>query len=236
MSATADADLFADYFQKPSKRANENAIKAVETSKITIPGFTPVKEYYLEGVFQETRFLVGQKSKYAKTAVEKKRQLALLENEEDIVDPNALLSSSDDEDYDDNRQADREVPSWGGGRAGRNCKLLPRNKKKNKNDEDNEDDEDDTSDDDDDDDDDDDAEDWALNKNQVAKKRASIPKLSPATNNIDNNETTADENMKRRKEEEERERQTELALARKHLEENYSDDVKRSFKTWTNPF
>ena len=61
MSATADADLFADYFQNPSKRANENAIKAVKTSKITIPGFThPVKEYYLEDVFEETRFLVGQ--------------------------------------------------------------------------------------------------------------------------------------------------------------------------------
>ena len=234
MSATADADLFADYFQKPSKRANENAIKAVETSKITIPGFThPVKEYYLEDVFQETRFLVGQKSKYAKTAVEKKRQLALLENEEDIVDPNALLSSSDDEDYDDNRQADREVPeSWDVAELDEIVASSKKQKKKNKNDEDNEDDEDDTSDSDDDDDDDDDAEDWALNKNQAAKKRASIPKLSPATNNnnIDNNETTADENMKRRKEEEERERQTELALARKHLEENYSDDVKRSIQ------
>ena len=45
-----------------------------------------------------------------------------------------------------------------------------------------------------------------------------------------NNEDIADENMKRRKEEEERERQTELALARKYLENNYSDDVKRSIQ------
>ena len=226
MSATADADLFADYFQNPSKRANENAIKAVKTSKITIPGFThPVKEYYLEDVFEETRFLVGQKSKYAKTTAEKKRQLAMLENEEDSMDPNALLSSDDEEDDDNDARPDREVPdSWD---VAELDEIVASSKKqKKKNDEDDEDDED-TSD-----SDDDDAEDWALNKNQAEKKRAAIPKLSPGTNNKnkDNNETTADENMKRRKEEEERERQTELALARKHLEDNYSDDVKRSIQ------
>ena len=111
MSATADADLFADYFQTPSKRSTENGIKAVKTSKITIPGFThPVKEYYLEDVFNETSFLIGQKSKYAKNAAEKKRQLALLESEEDSVDPNAFLPSSSDDDDEDDAHRARGLP------------------------------------------------------------------------------------------------------------------------------
>jgi len=213
MSATADADLFADYFQNPSKQSNENGMKPVKTSKITIPGFThPVTEYYLEDVFEQTRFLVGQKSKYAKNAAEKKRQLSLLANEEDS-DPNTLLPSSDDED-----EIEREVPdSWDVAELDEIVSSSKKQRKKN----DNDDDECDFSDSDDDDDDDDDE--WALDKKHAS---TAIPKLS--SSNKKTTAVAADENTMRRKEEEEKERQTELALARKHLEENYSDEVKRS--------
>ena len=234
MSATADADLFADYFQTPSKRSTENGIKAVKTSKITIPGFThPVKEYYLEDVFNETSFLIGQKSKYAKNAAEKKRQLALLESEEDSVDPNAFLpSSSDDDDEDDAHRADREVPeSWDVAELDEIVASSKKQRKKKNVEGDRDEDEDDEDSSDDDDDEEEEEEDnWALDKKQAAEKRAAIPKLSLVSTKMKNNEDIADENMKRRKEEEERERQTELALARKYLENNYSDDVKRSIQ------
>ena len=52
MSATADADLFDDYFKNPSKIA---AVAGVSTTQVHIAGFThPVREYFLEDVFEMT--------------------------------------------------------------------------------------------------------------------------------------------------------------------------------------
>mmetsp|Transcript_21181 Transcript_21181/g.58791 ORF Transcript_21181/g.58791 Transcript_21181/m.58791 type:complete len:1160 (+) Transcript_21181:1213-4692(+) len=57
MSATADSELFANYFLQDGA-----AVRILE-----IPGFTyPVEEYYLEDIFERTGFTVGRTSRWAK--------------------------------------------------------------------------------------------------------------------------------------------------------------------------
>ena len=64
MSATADADLFDDYFKNPSEIA---AVSGVSTTQVHIAGFThPVREYFLEDVFEMTGHTVGKGGPYAK--------------------------------------------------------------------------------------------------------------------------------------------------------------------------
>jgi len=64
MSATADADLFDDYFKHPSKIAD---VAGVSTTQVHIAGFThPVREYFLEDVFEMTGHAVGKSGPYAK--------------------------------------------------------------------------------------------------------------------------------------------------------------------------
>ena len=64
MSATADAELFDDYFKNPSKIA---AVAGVSTTQVHIAGFThPVREYFLEDVFEMTGHAVGKSGPYAK--------------------------------------------------------------------------------------------------------------------------------------------------------------------------
>lgn len=64
MSATADADLFDHYFKHPSPIA---AVNGVTTMQVHIAGFThPVREYFLEDVFELTGHTVGRGGPYAK--------------------------------------------------------------------------------------------------------------------------------------------------------------------------
>ena len=64
MSATADADLFDSYFKHPSPIA---AVSGVSTTQVHIAGFThPVREYFLEDVFEMTGHTVGRGGPYAK--------------------------------------------------------------------------------------------------------------------------------------------------------------------------
>ena len=66
MSATADADFFADYFTKPNPASVLAGITSVETVKVFIKGFThPVREYFLEDALEMTGFTVGKASKWA---------------------------------------------------------------------------------------------------------------------------------------------------------------------------
>lgn len=59
MSATADAELFANYFSDVS--SNSQLV-----TKLSIPGFThPVKDLYLEDCLEMTGFVVGKSSKWA---------------------------------------------------------------------------------------------------------------------------------------------------------------------------
>jgi ATP-dependent RNA helicase DHX57 len=59
MSATADAQLFASYFEAGLRSP---------TAVLTIPGFThPVTDLFLEDVLEATGFVVGKSSKWAKT-------------------------------------------------------------------------------------------------------------------------------------------------------------------------
>lgn len=60
MSATADAELFAGYFEtKIMKQGSKTAV-------IAIPGFTyPVQDLFLEDVLESTGFVVGKSSKWA---------------------------------------------------------------------------------------------------------------------------------------------------------------------------
>jgi ATP-dependent RNA helicase DHX57 len=60
MSATADADLFARYFESALHRP---------VALLTIPGLThPVTDLFLEDALEETGFVVGKSSKWAKKA------------------------------------------------------------------------------------------------------------------------------------------------------------------------
>lgn len=60
MSATADADLFVNYFSSEVSRVSG------PVTKLSIPGFTyPVKDLYLEDCLEETGFVVGKTSKWA---------------------------------------------------------------------------------------------------------------------------------------------------------------------------
>ncbi|XRA99169.1 RNA helicase [Pycnococcus provasolii] len=57
MSATANASLFCEYFERAG----------MESATMHIPGFThPVREHFLEDVFEMTGYRVGKGSKYAK--------------------------------------------------------------------------------------------------------------------------------------------------------------------------
>ena len=57
MSATADAASFAAYFR----------VAGLAAATLTIPGFThPVREFFLEDVFEMTGFRVGKGSRWAK--------------------------------------------------------------------------------------------------------------------------------------------------------------------------
>ena len=66
MSATADADLFANYFNTVLPQKERSTI-------LTIPGFThPVTDLFLEDALESTGFIVGKTSKYAKKNAGKK--------------------------------------------------------------------------------------------------------------------------------------------------------------------
>jgi ATP-dependent RNA helicase DHX57 len=65
MSATADADFFANYFTRPGAASLAGGVIPTPTHKVFIKGFTyPVREYFLEDVFEMTQFLVGKASKW----------------------------------------------------------------------------------------------------------------------------------------------------------------------------
>ncbi|GFR46512.1 hypothetical protein Agub_g8096, partial [Astrephomene gubernaculifera] len=87
MSATADAQLFADYYTGAAGRGGKGSAKAaaaaakmthgsaaaaeaktgLEVGMMSIPGFTyPVREFYLEDALEMTGHEVGRGSKYAK--------------------------------------------------------------------------------------------------------------------------------------------------------------------------
>jgi len=123
MSATADADLFDDYFKNPSKIA---AVAGVSTTQVHIAGFThPVREYFLEDVFEMTGHAVGKSGPYAKRkqikkvksnaqvesllaekAAKRKAERVALGLEGEDEDAN---DGSDDEDEDD-EDDERDVP------------------------------------------------------------------------------------------------------------------------------
>jgi len=64
MSATADAELFDEYFKNPSAAS---AVSGVTTRQVHIAGFThPVREYFLEDVYEMTGHSVGKTGPYAK--------------------------------------------------------------------------------------------------------------------------------------------------------------------------
>ena len=67
MSATADADLFEAYFATPGPAAVTRGVGGVATARVHVPGFThPVREYFLEDVFEMTGVVVGRGGPYAK--------------------------------------------------------------------------------------------------------------------------------------------------------------------------
>ena len=67
MSATADAQLFAGYFQGVPRNSTARIL--------TIPGFThPVVDLFLEDALEETGFVVGKPSKWARKDAGKKKK------------------------------------------------------------------------------------------------------------------------------------------------------------------
>jgi len=70
MSATAEAELFAGYFSKVGRAPRTGAPPI-----ISIPGFThPVQDFFLEDVLEETGYLIGKTSKWAKTKVKNEEE------------------------------------------------------------------------------------------------------------------------------------------------------------------
>lgn len=80
MSATADAELFAQYFRQPGPQAllrrsaagaaRPRAPKGVPTATLSIPGFThPVRQLWLEDALQATGIVVGKASRCAAAGV-----------------------------------------------------------------------------------------------------------------------------------------------------------------------
>jgi ATP-dependent RNA helicase DHX57 len=68
MSATADAELFAGYFETKMvmTQQQQQQQQGSKTAVITIPGFThPVQDLFLEDVLESTGFVVGKSSKWA---------------------------------------------------------------------------------------------------------------------------------------------------------------------------
>jgi len=79
MSATADADLFANYFDQVLCRKNSKSSKSMSSGGqqrsviLSIPGFThPVVDMFLEDALEATGFMVGKTSKWAKKTTGKK--------------------------------------------------------------------------------------------------------------------------------------------------------------------
>jgi len=67
MSATADADLFAGYFNRALERCPGHVGLDMRSALVDIPGFThPVEERFLEDVLEETGYEVPRGSKFAK--------------------------------------------------------------------------------------------------------------------------------------------------------------------------
>ena len=118
MSATADADLFDDYFKNPSPIA---AVSGVSTKQVHIAGFThPVREYFLEDVFEMTGHTVGRGGPYAK-----RKQVKRIKSNEQVeallaekaakrkAERAALgLEQDDDDDDDDDDGADDVPEDW----------------------------------------------------------------------------------------------------------------------------
>jgi ATP-dependent RNA helicase DHX57 len=68
MSATAEAELFASYFQNLPNKGKAPPV-------ISIPGFThPVKDFFLEDVVEMTGYQVGRSSKWAKKNISDERR------------------------------------------------------------------------------------------------------------------------------------------------------------------
>uniref|UniRef100_A0A7R9TIU0 Uncharacterized protein n=1 Tax=Prasinoderma coloniale TaxID=156133 RepID=A0A7R9TIU0_9VIRI len=73
MSATLDAEAFAEYFARPTGGSADGDDKGIGSRPVplppvvTIPGFThPVRDLYLEDVLELTRFRIGAKNRYTK--------------------------------------------------------------------------------------------------------------------------------------------------------------------------
>lgn len=127
MSATADADLFDEYFKHPSAIS---AVKGVSTTQVHIAGFThPVREYFLEDVFEMTGHNVGKGGPYAKRkqvkrvksnadaeallaekAAQRKAERVALGLEQDESKSKGVDDDEDDEDDDDG--ADDVPDDW----------------------------------------------------------------------------------------------------------------------------
>jgi len=119
MSATADADLFDEYFKHPTA---VSAVNGVTTTQVHIAGFThPVREYFLEDVYEMTGYSVGKTGPYAK-----RKQIKRVKSNADVEAALAekaaqrkaervalgLEQNEDDEDEDDVDVEDEVPDDW----------------------------------------------------------------------------------------------------------------------------
>eukprot|EP00879_Flechtneria_rotunda_P019881 GHRR01020897.1.p1 GENE.GHRR01020897.1~~GHRR01020897.1.p1 ORF type:complete len:959 (+),score=404.55 GHRR01020897.1:326-3202(+) len=118
MSATADAQLFADYFANAgpeamllqgqrqanavSKPKPMSASQQLSAGMLSIPGFThPVRQLWLEDALQHTGIVIGKQSRYAKRKIAKSATVP-------TKDGSTAYEASPDQDSDDSDEAD----SW----------------------------------------------------------------------------------------------------------------------------
>ena len=121
MSATADADLFDRYFKHPGAASR---VAGVPTTQVHIPGFThPVREYFLEDVFEMTGHAVGRGGPYAKRKEDQAKRVKRV----DVAAQAALAEKAKQrrrervalglEDADEDDEEDEEGEEDGGGVA-----------------------------------------------------------------------------------------------------------------------
>ena len=114
MSATADADLFDEYFKHPTAIS---AVPGVTTTQVHIAGFThPVREYFLEDVFEMTGHSVGKTGPYAKRKQIKRvksnadTEAILAEKAAQRTAERVALGLEQDEDEDEGEDVEDDVP------------------------------------------------------------------------------------------------------------------------------
>jgi len=120
MSATADADLFANYFNQVlcpesniQKSTKSSGVFQQRSVILSIPGFThPVTDMFLEDALEATGFMVGKTSKWAKKTAGKKDEDSEEERNGAVIEDGSHRSSYSSETMHTLRNIDESLVNY----------------------------------------------------------------------------------------------------------------------------